>query len=324
MGLKELEYKLAFLILPISIAAMNRLNKKQYRILIWSFVFFICVAAVLSMFISSYRVSFAYLPSYIELSIFHHPSYLSIYICSAFILLVKCVDIEIRKTKPVLFYSLLVFLVAFNFLLNAKIGILIMLLLILIFLFQSFLKYSKTVAVVSTIALVIVLAVAFLTVPVLKGRFSSIKKITNVENVPKDAVESSAIRILVWQQALNVFQDNPWVGVGTGDKKDVLIDYYEENGIVHAYEYKLNAHNQYFEWMIAFGTLGLLFWLIVLFLPLQKAFSSGNFIYVYFMLGILIILAVESILEREAGVVFFALFNSLLYFHPVHQKELEA
>ncbi len=321
MGLKELEYKLAFLVLPVSIAAMNSLNRKQYQIIIWGFVFAICIAAVLSMFISSYRVSFAYLPSYIELSIFHHPSYLSIYLVTAFILLMKAIDVRVKKTKPILFYTLLAFLFVFNYFLNSKIGILILLLLVLIFLFQAIHRHSKMIATSSVIILVAVLTVAFLTVPVLKNRFSSIQKITRAENIPKDAKESSAIRILIWQEAVKVFQDNPWIGVGTGDKKDVLIASYAKNGITHAYEYKLNAHNQYFEWLIAFGLLGLLFWLTVLILPMIKAFLEGNYIYLYFMLCMLIILAVESILEREAGVVFFVLFNSLLYFHPAHQKE---
>ena len=104
------------------------------------------------------------------------------------------------------------------------------------------------------------------------------------------------------------------MGVGTGDVKDVLLQKYQEKGITNAYLLRLNAHNQYLQTTIALGILGLLVVLGCLFLPLYEALRQKNILVFLFILIVAFNLLVESMFERQAGIVFYSFFNALLFF----------
>jgi len=323
-GKRDLEYKLSILFLPILIAALTRLNRSAFELLIKAFIASFIIAAIVSFFVSYANNSFQHIPTYIELSIFMHPTYFSVYLNLAFIFLIKYIGFQSKSSKQqLLIFCLSAFLIAFNLLLNSKIGIILNLLLILIFIIQGLHRFSKKSALLFISLFVIALALIFTQVDAVKSRFQSIGSTLSAENIPKDSDESSRLRILIWHQVFEILEDQPLLGVGTGDTKDELVKSYKKNGITYAYKNRLNAHNQYLEWLLTFGIIGTLFWLICFIVPILLSIKHANVLYPWFCFIVLVVFLVESFLEREYGVIFFAFFNSLLFFHaPIEDEKI--
>jgi len=151
---------------------------------------------------------------------------------------------------------------------------------------------------------------------------TAIDTFLNYQAVSSTAEESTSERILVWRASAQIIKNNPLVGVGTGDVKEELMCEYQNENISYAIEKSLNAHNQYLQTGVAIGIIGLLFLLFTLFAPMFKAIELRDWIYFVFLFLIVINLLFESMLERQAGVVFYAFFNALLY-SDMRKKQLE-
>jgi O-antigen ligase len=80
-----------------------------------------------------------------------------------------------------------------------------------------------------------------------------------------------------------------------------------------ASEQRLNAHNQYLQTTVALGVIGLLVLILILLLPALQAYRQNNFPYFVFLVLLGFNLLFESMLETQAGVVFYAFFNVVLY-----------
>lgn len=313
---RELEFKLSFLIMPLLLGAINRFTPKKLKWILKAFVFSNVFAGIVALLVGLFNNSFSYIPTYIEYSIFLHPTYYSVYLNLSFILLVLVLKSGFEKAnKSWLFYSLAGIILLLNFLVNSKIGLAVNLLLISIFAIKFTTQFSRK-KVLTILALgLIALVTIFSQVPSFKERYLYLKYIYKYNEISNDSSESSQIRVLVWQQVFQIIDDNFWVGVGTGDTKDELMTYYKKNKITYAYQNRLNTHNQYFECFITYGLLGFIIWIISILFPIIKSLRGGNKVYVFFVVSVLLIFLVESFLENEAGIVFFTFFNSLLFFH---------
>ena len=132
------------------------------------------------------------------------------------------------------------------------------------------------------------------------------------------SVESTAERVLVWEQAIELIKEHPLLGVGTGDVKDALVEKYVLSGLEGVESEKLNAHNQFLQSFAALGLFGFLSLALGLLLPAVMAIKRGNSVFFIFIVIIIINALTESILEVQAGVVFYAFFNSFFMFlNPV-------
>jgi len=125
--------------------------------------------------------------------------------------------------------------------------------------------------------------------------------------------DGTSERILIWKTSFEIIRENFLFGVGTGDIKDELMRKYNEKKMTTAYNLKLNAHNQYLQSFIATGFLGFIIFLSSLILPAIIAIRQKNIIYLMFIFLVAFNFLFESMLEVQAGVVFYAFFNSLLF-----------
>jgi O-antigen ligase len=98
---------------------------------------------------------------------------------------------------------------------------------------------------------------------------------------------------------------------------------YKERGMKGAFEHQLNAHNEYYQVFISLGIIGFILLLVTLYFPFIFAFRTGNTIYLLFLLIVVLNFLTESMFETQAGVMFYAFFNSLLCFSK-NNKPLEA
>ncbi len=127
-------------------------------------------------------------------------------------------------------------------------------------------------------------------------------------------------RFLYLVAGKNIIKENFWLGVGTGDVDEAFLNYYDAvNSPLHGRNRK-KAHNQYVTIMVALGLVGLLFWLVSFYFPLfiPKQYPE---LYMYFVLIVSLSFLTDNTLERHAGVIFYAFFNSIFIFTKKLKKE---
>ena len=122
-------------------------------------------------------------------------------------------------------------------------------------------------------------------------------------------------RARMWSAAMPVVKENWLFGTGTGDVKNALHAEFGKNNI----QIRSNVHNQYLDYLMRFGIVGLGLFLIVFGYSLTHAIKTNNYIYFCFIIIIMICCFTENILSRQWGITFFATFNYLLYYQ--YQKE---
>lgn len=117
-------------------------------------------------------------------------------------------------------------------------------------------------------------------------------------------------RSVLWRSAIDA-NNNPLLGVGTGDYKIVLNDYFIANGLAGFAAENYNSHNQFIQNYLSNGGLGLLALLLLIGRPLYLAIRNYDTlgmitIFPFFIYGL-----TEVFLGRYQGVVFFGLLHQL-------------
>lgn len=121
-------------------------------------------------------------------------------------------------------------------------------------------------------------------------------------------------RVEYIKASYNIIRNDILFGVGTGDIANAFSDYYEETDSKLLPEYRNRCHNQYLAITVAFGVVGLIWFLLSMLYPL---FINGNYkdyFYLVFMIIMILSMFTEDTLETQIGVTIFAFFNSFLVF----------
>ena len=128
-----------------------------------------------------------------------------------------------------------------------------------------------------------------------------------------DPNSSSMIqRFEYWRTSLLMIRQNPVFGVGTGDVPNAFKDQYQKMNTNLAVQNRGHSHNQYLSVTIAFGIIGLAWFMIVMFYPGIKTRSFNNYFYVVFWLILMISMLTENTIEKQEGVTFYVLFTALM------------
>jgi len=126
------------------------------------------------------------------------------------------------------------------------------------------------------------------------------------DNVDTNASTSSAVRRLTWSAAQELITEAPWTGTGTGDIKNELMRLYRERGQEWALGHRLNAHSQFLQTAACLGIGALVALLLMLVSPLISRTHRHDPLVWVFLIGSAINWSVESMLEVQAGVVYFS------------------
>jgi hypothetical protein len=126
--------------------------------------------------------------------------------------------------------------------------------------------------------------------------------------------KSMVMRFEFWKAALAIIKKHPVFGVGTGDVRNSFDKQYELSHSPLSMAHRLRAHNQFLSITIAFGITGLLWFIFSLIYPLVKTGDSFKYFYAVFFIIFIVSLFTEDTLESQAGVTFYAFFNSLFLF----------
>lgn len=121
-------------------------------------------------------------------------------------------------------------------------------------------------------------------------------------------------RVEFTRASLHLIGQHPWFGVGTGDVPQAFSQAYDEIHSPLQEEYRFRAHNQYLAIVVAFGLVGLAFFLFVLFYPWFASRNNHTYLYLVFFCIMLLSMFPEDTLETQAGATLFAFFMALLLF----------
>jgi len=316
--------KFSFLAYPLIFAFLDSsfIRKKQMLFLTGAFIFITSSSTLFSLghaafeyFVHNDHQAFFYA----RLSYLLHPSYYALYINFAMIA-VLCrllINKQVQRNgSKILFWSLIPFYIVFLILLESKaglLGLLSVIFLTLIHLIVNGKKYKDAIAL--AVVSLITVGLTILLIPQTTNRVDDV--VETMENQEGNAAHHSAAaaRIYLWEAAWNAFIEKPVTGYGSGDVSEELIHQYELQNNSRAIEMKYDSHNQYLQTSVATGILGLISLILLVGFPVYFGFKRK--ILLYFLLGFLmaINILVESMFERQAGVMFYAFFNSLLFFY---------
>ena len=121
-------------------------------------------------------------------------------------------------------------------------------------------------------------------------------------------------RIEFTRASFHIIGQHPWFGVGTGDVPQAFVQAYDEIHSPLKEEFRFRAHNQYLAIAVAFGLVGLAFFLFVLLYPWFSSKRHHSYLYMVFLCIMLLSMFPEDTLETQAGATLFALFEALLLF----------
>ncbi|MGB6035739.1 MAG: O-antigen ligase family protein, partial [Cryomorphaceae bacterium] len=318
-GAKDLMQKLSLILFPVIIGTGPELTKEMRVKGMKFFVLGALVAVVLGFVSSAIAYSSSGIISEFYMSNFspaHHPSYLSFYLVIALAMLLLRIEKATDSKTSLLLWLAVLFLSLSLIFPASKMGFINWAVVVLIFLVKwLILKPSqrKSAALLVGSALLFVLFLKF--DPVASARVEKAVEVTAKLDQPnkESQIESNTARLYSWSTALNLIKQNP-IGVGTGDINDEMVSSYEEQGLDELAAKNLNPHNEYLQIAVALGILPALLFLFSLVYPFGKIVRNRDWIYGIFLLSVFIQFAVESMLEKQSGVIFFAFFNAYFYF----------
>lgn len=143
----------------------------------------------------------------------------------------------------------------------------------------------------------------------------------DIYKVGGDLNESSALkRFYLWDAGIHILMENFWIGVGTGDVKSEFKKYLESEKSP-LYDAGLRAHNQFISIGVAFGVIGLLWFLFAFYFPVYQMVKP-HFLLVFFIVLYSLSMLWEDSLETQIGVTIFAFFYPLFLFgNPFQSKK---
>lgn len=131
---------------------------------------------------------------------------------------------------------------------------------------------------------------------------------------------SIVMRFEYWKTALQIVDKNFLYGVGTGDVEKAFEKQYEKNNSQLTKKYRKKTHNQYLAIFVAIGAPGFAIFLFSLFYPLFYIPKQFLIPYLSFFIIVSLSFLTEDTLETQAGVTFFACFNSLFLLEKAHSQ----
>lgn len=177
-------------------------------------------------------------------------------------------------------------------------------------------KFLLGFSILSGIGLILASSIFF--VPSLSNRLANTKKDISQYTEGKEINHYSiSMRIESYKTAWKVYKKAPIFGVGPADIKEEMLAQYEADKTPLNIENRKLPHNQFLQTLTMLGIPGFLSLLSIFLIPFyqrkQLFFEQHfNLIFLSFLLICFFSFQVESVLERQLGVTFFALFYILL------------
>lgn len=324
-GMSRTETKLSLFIFPL-LVLISFIGQREVVILKWVFVCSSTLAALWCHLVLI-RTAIAEHISWLDVLIHYefrtvyfvaplkiHPTYLTIFVAFSFFLLTELVS----KKKPGRRFWILTLALAYYGLVSfeaaSRAGIFIFVLTLLGVSVSKWLseKPQKWKTIVFVLAILIVMVGIFSNKLIQEKFFTEFKSISDAGLMASQGSVSQHIKS--WYCAVElIWSDHFLFGYGTGDEKDILGTCYAAQGWEQMAQQKNDAHNEFLSSGIRHGIIGLgqlVFFFIYIF---HRAWKTNDRIYLIFLVMFFLVSLAESTLKARTGVVFFAMFNALLF-----------
>lgn len=236
------------------------------------------------------------------------------------------------KNKLLLF-SIIPFLLVVHFLLASRMSMLVLLMVAgVAFVGWGIKKLGLVKSSVIVVASIIGIGLLTIVFPKSLNRFRDIDKFSydyenksplNHFNAEHDAKNWTGItaRLAIWNSIVEDLDELPINGYGSGDVEGQLLKQYEKRNFYLALENNFNTHNQYFDYLLSTGFIGvgiLILSLLALFIYYLRV---QNYPAAIFIVILALTMMTENIFNRNMGIVFAGYIGSLLFSNGrLHEK----
>ena len=336
----DLESKLSFVVLPITIGAAATVSKKALEQIFCAFIYGLLVVAI-------FCITQAYLEykSTGQIMVFFYHDlvrgldanavYVAWYsIFGSILLLFYPWQFTWLTKKSILYYILCSVLLIFFIMLSARTLIVLFVVLIVpIFLYLLFIDKRTSAlkkGITSALVLAVILILLLVPNPVTK-RYKDLATKPHTSSFKTDYHNSDqefsnlTLRLFLWRVGYeNIKEHHLWItGAGVGDVSLLQNKKMSELGIKNIYNqesrshlFNVNLHNMFIQTAVMLGLLGLTILTSAMLLPftLLKR-NTENISFFLFQMVAIFFMMQESALQTQAGIVFFLFFTSLLLNH---------
>jgi O-antigen ligase len=299
---KVLETNFSFLAIPLILSRLSPFNIEVRDKIFQSFLFGVTAGSLICLSFAAYRyinepdIQFFFFETFTEI-IKSHPTYLAYYI-------IFSITVELFKLyhgkyhqRIVLRYLVIFFLFLILILTGGQTAFISMLIVFSFFILKVLTEKSNKNRKIVVASVVIMLAFMF---------FATLMEKTNRLSELNDSWE----RANLWKSAIAANSNILW-GVGTGDYKVALNDYYRTHGMVGYAVESYNAHNQFIQFLFSNGIIGLLSLIFMIGRPLYLGLKTNNVLAILCIFPFLIYGITEVFLGRFQGVVFFVFLHQI-------------
>lgn len=326
-GLTDLMSKLSLLLFPFIFALAKPMGRRMRRLVVIAFAIGTVLSVIIDFIVAgvNYEMTGDIHSFYMSnFSAFFHPSYVAMYINFSIAIFLTCLTaLDISKgEKVVLWVGILLLSITLVFP-ASKMGMLVFLFLVLFFLIKWITNRNFRHPNTALLIFVAIVAMLFFRFdPIASNRINSALKYAEGDEHPtkSEQVESNAARIYAWTTALESIRDYP-LGVGTGDGNIELWKRFREKGLDELADKDLNPHNEYLQLGMALGIPAVLWFLFSLIFPFRKIIRTKDWLYAFFLLSFAANILVESMLEKQSGVIYFAFLNSFFFFNALKTEK---
>jgi len=319
--------KITLFLWPLAFGSLSKLSSKHFKMVLHVFV--------VAMFVSSFFCIILSFVDYLELRDWNRlfgndlaqwrflPNhYFGLY--TSFAILILAYDLlrfkageDSFKTAKVL---LLVYFSIFLVMLSVRIQLIALPIALFVLFFASDVSRSQKVKFTKMgFVSLILFAIAVAAFPDSRRRIiETAHEIRSFEKVVDD--KQTNHRVYIWREGIEVIRENPLLGKGTGSEDQYLavrldkVDarFWDGSNVYFLSKGGYNYHNQFLQWFASNGILGLIFIVGIFGISLYSSIRKKQGLVVAWLVLCMISFTTESMLERQAGVLFFGFFFGLL------------
>ncbi|CAN5479633.1 hypothetical protein BH11BAC1_BH11BAC1_18390 [soil metagenome] len=310
----DLQIKLSYLVCPIVISGLS-FSESDWKKFRKAFIAGVTVASLICVGHAFRQFSIYGEKEYFfhdRFSALMHPTYFMMYLNLAMIFIFYDLfwHMEEKSFLRRIYIAILFFQLIVLFLLSARTALATSLISFLFYIIvmarKKLLAKKDTMLVVLFFVFALLFQFGVLT---FYNRYDQITKL--IEQPDTKEENSTSIRYNLWKIAADLISEHPVIGVGIGDIKEELVKKYEEYNYQYGIINRISPHNQFLHTAVILGLIGVLLLIYMLATAFLLAWKNVDWIYVLFIMIISLNAITESILERQAGILFFVFFNSM-------------
>ncbi len=254
-----------------------------------------------------------------------HPVFLGFYIVLAIVFIIEYKELFNKFLKIFFLVTLLLCLLF----LNARSPLLLICIYLFVFFIRRvfiYFKYKKGLGqlflFLGITIMIVVSAIVFLKDTYLYQRFSKhiVWELTENKGTSYDGVYSNDSRASRWKAIVSKGAERPFFGYGAASEDKVVLIAYEENQLKYAYKEKYGPHNQYLSFFIEYGLFGVSIFIFYLFYNFRNAIRSRDILYLFMFIIVGIGSLFDSILYRNAVVIFVGFYCNLFTIMDIKRR----